>query len=105
MAALARRVREDQPYRRLPLSWRDPEYTGFALIGVVADGRGVIRVEDVTYPEPHTSFEIGNAVQIGAGTDHLVKRGGGYLYCYVNDVWNRHDDNSGAMKVTVRRIG
>lgn len=103
IATVARQLRRTSPYRRVPGAWRVPESKAFMLMGVVANGHGVLQERDVTLPEPHTMFEIGNSVRIGAGTANSFANSG-YLYCFPNDVWQKYDNNSGTMNITITLV-
>ena len=75
---------------------RVEEMQWFALVGVVANGAGV---DNQDKSLPHTTFLIGD------GTTHVVKRGkAGYLYCFANDAWQAYGNNSGSVRLTVKRI-
>ncbi len=74
---------------------RIEEMPWFALVGVVADGAGA---DDKGNMLPHTKFLIGD------GARHTVKPGqGGYLYCFANDAWQAYRNNSGSVRLTVKR--
>ncbi|MBK5958017.1 hypothetical protein CCR97_07305 [Rhodoplanes elegans] len=78
------------------LTKRVEAYAWFALVGVVANGRGA---DDKGVPYEHTVFEI------GAGCTQVIKDGeGGYLYCFANDAWQMYANNHGAVALTIERI-
>lgn len=78
------------------LTKRVEAYAWFALVGVVANGRGA---DDKGVPYEHTVFEI------GTGCTQVIKDGeGGYLYCFANDAWQMYADNHGAVALTIERI-
>lgn len=79
IATVARQLSRNAPYRRVPDAWRIPESKEFVLMGVVAGGRGVQSKDGVTLAEPHTTFEIGKAVRVGAGTAHPIDKGGYFI--------------------------
>jgi hypothetical protein len=68
----------------------------FSLIGVVANGDEIekFKQEAVLYEK----FEIGRSAQ------KSITRSG-YLFCYANDAWAHYKNNSGAIKLKVRRTG
>ena len=103
IATVARQLRRNAPYRRVPGAWRIPESKAFVLMGVVAGGRGVQSIEGVTLAKPHTTFEIGKGVRVGAGTAHPIEKGG-YLYCFPNDVWQMYHNNNGELDVTITMV-
>lgn len=74
---------------------RIEEYEWFALIGVIANGRGT---DDRGDPAPHETFLI------GAGLDPFTPKESGYLYCFANDAWLAYANNHGSVRLTVKRL-
>jgi uncharacterized protein (DUF2235 family) len=73
---------------------RIEEYEWFALVGVIANGRGTDEKGD---PAPHETFLIGN------GLPSYVPQESGYLYCFANDAWATYANNNGSVRLTVKR--
>lgn len=96
--------RAEHLYRRLSgngeadfwLTRRIEEYPWLALVGVVANGRG-IGADDA--PLRHRTFLIGSGctIDIAAGE-------GGYLHCFANDTWQTCANNHGAVALRVERV-
>ncbi|MCA0906361.1 DUF2235 domain-containing protein [Ruegeria marisrubri] len=67
----------------------------FSLVGVVANGRGVSAGKSQL--NRHQPEEIGEKGLLKPDDD-------GYLYFYANDVWALYDNNSGALRVKIKRM-
>ncbi|MBE1284557.1 MAG: DUF2235 domain-containing protein [Rhodobacteraceae bacterium] len=67
----------------------------FSLVGVVANGRGVSAGQDQL--QHHQPVEIGSHKRLRPLRD-------GYLYFYANDVWASYDNNSGSLRVSIKRV-
>lgn len=72
----------------------------FALIGAIANDNGSkSAVNNDGSPNPHQYVEL---------YEHrkkpLVLHHPGYLYCFPNDVWALYGNNTGSLRVTVKRV-
>jgi len=74
-------------------SKRFESHDWFALLGVVANGRGVTTGGSAA---PH------ELVPILDGCLHRPKKPG-YLHCFANDAWHFYDNNRGSVSLTVTR--
>ncbi|MEM9249539.1 MAG: DUF2235 domain-containing protein [Pseudomonadota bacterium] len=87
------RLSRDNPAAATPFAKRDPSRPWMSLIGVIANGEGVQKMQLV----PHQTFFIGSAAR-------QTPERGGYLYCYANDAWRFYFNNRGKVDLTVRRV-
>ena len=75
------------------LTRRYEDVDWFALVGVIANGKGIGKNNRVI---EHEVFVIGNGVT-------YTPKSGGYLYAFANDAWQMYFNNKGSVRLSVKR--
>jgi uncharacterized protein (DUF2235 family) len=73
---------------------RCENYPWMALVGVITNGG---KPDNGGFPAPHETFMIGD------GINRTLRQGSGYFCCFANDAWNSQKNNTGALRLTVKR--
>ena len=73
---------------------RHEEYPWFCLVGAIANGRGV---DDDEVIAAHETQRIGTKLR-------WTPEASGYFYAYANDAWRFYKNNSGRLRLTVKRL-
>jgi hypothetical protein len=81
---------------------RVEELPWFTLVGAITNDSGLgAKVPNDGSPTPHQYanlplYDLNNPLEITEP---------GYLFCFANDVWHLYHNNSGGIKLTIKRVG